>query len=397
MVRNRSNPRRSPGPDPEYRGVLPDGPVRGRGAQLNPPNRFEKLSLHVLGDHLDSLAAKPADEVPRIPGFPSSVGEPAPHNLLTTILPDRSRTAINHVDSPDLGFSWTLNPYRGCEHGCIYCYARPTHEMLGFSSGVDFESKLIAKYDAPDLLRKELARPSWKGETIVMSGVTDCYQPIEARLQITRKCLAVFAEFRQPVAIVTKSRLVLRDLDLLTELARYNAVRVTVSVTSLDNELSSKLEPRAASPKDRLWAVRRLASAGVPINVNIAPVIPGINDREIPAILKAASEAGATSAGMTLVRLPYQIKELFEEWLTRHFPDRRDHVLSLIRQARNGKLYDATWNSRMTGEGPYARHLAATFNLFARRYRLNGPRLPMNHEAFRRPADAAQMSLFESN
>lgn len=375
----------------EYRSHLPDGPVRGRGAGLNPPNRFERLSLHVLGEHLDHQRLE-------TPGDPDA---PAPgdrgRQVPTDVLPDHARSVINHVDSPDIGFQWSINPYRGCSHGCIYCYARPTHETLGFSSGLDFETKILAKFDAPRLLREELSKPSWTGEPIVMSGVTDPYQPVEAQLQITRRCLETFAEFRQPVSIITKSRLILRDIDLLADLARHNAVRVAISVTSLDNRLAARLEPRAAAPNDRLWTIRRLASAGIPVAVMVAPIIPALNDREVPAILKAVADAGASSAGYVLLRLPYQIKELFEDWLARHFPDRKEHVLNLLRQTRGGKLYDAAWNTRMTGEGPFARHLAATFNLFARRHKLDA-RLPsLSRTSFRRPADAAQMSLFAAD
>ncbi len=386
----------------EYRGGLADGPARGRGAQLNPPSRFEKLSLHVLGEHLDRAAAERVEHLDERGVVGGGVSEPgaeplakAGRRLETMVLRDDSRTAINHVDSPDVGFSWTVNPYRGCEHGCVYCYARPTHEALGFSSGVDFESRIIAKMEAPELLRKELSKASWVGEPIVMSGVTDPYQPVESKLGITRRCLEVFAEFRQPVSIVTKSRLVLRDLDLLQELARHDAVRVAVSVTSLDNQLAAKMEPRAASPADRLWTIRRLASAGIPVTAMVAPIIPALNDREVPAILKEVADAGADSAGYVLLRLPHQIKELFEDWLTRHFPERKEHVLKLIRDTRGGKLYDAAWNTRFTGEGPFAQHLAATFNLFARRYGLTRSRTRLSSAAFRKPADASQMSLFE--
>lgn len=361
--------------------MLPDGPARGRGAQLNPTNRFERLSLHVLGEHLNHIATERHD-------FDGG------RQVTTEIYRDDARTVINPVDSPDIGFSWTLNPYRGCEHGCIYCYARPTHETLSFSSGLDFETKILAKLDAPKLLRAELGKSRWRGETIAMSGVTDPYQPIESRLKITRQCLEVMAECRQAVSIVTKSRLILRDLDLLSELAKHNAVRVAVSLTSLDNHLASKMEPRAASPRDRLWTIQRLASAGIPVVVMVAPMIPALNDREMPALLKAASEAGASAAGYVLLRLPYQIKALFDEWLARHFPHRRSHVKALLTEARGGKLYDATWGDRMRGKGAYAEQIKQTFDVFTARYNLRHSLPAINTTAFRRPQDTAQMSLF---
>ena len=368
-------------PEPRA-GTLTDGPARGRGAGLNPTNRFEKLSLSVLGEHLDRIAVERHD-------FADG------RQVATEVYRDRSKTILNRVDSPDIGFKWTVNPYRGCEHGCVYCYARPGHEMLGLSSGLDFETRITAKPDAPRLLRKALAKPGWAGEPIVMSGVTDCYQPIESKLKITRGCLEVCADARQPVGIVTKSRLVLRDLDMLAELARHNAVRVAVSITTLDNQLAAKLEPRAASPRDRLWIVRRLASAGIPVTAMVAPLIPAINDREVPKILEAAANAGASSASWVLLRLPHAIKDLFDDWLDRHFPERREHVESLLRQSRGGKLYDAAWGKRMTGEGPYAQQLAQTFRVFAARYGLNHPRRPLNRDAFRRPTVADQMPLFQ--
>ena len=311
----------------------------------------------------------------------------------TVVYEDHARTIINRVDSPDLGFNWTINPYRGCEHGCIYCYARPTHEQLGFSAGLDFESKLLAKVDAARLLKKELARDRWQPEPIVLSGVTDPYQPIESRLKITRSLLEVLAAARQPVSIVTKSRLILRDLDLLTELARHDAVRVAVSLTTLDNQLAARLEPRAASPRDRLWTIQRLASAGIPVSAMVAPVIPAVTDREMPRLLKAAADAGARAASYILLRLPHGNKALFERWLDEHLPDRREHVLNLLRQARGGELYDATFTRRMTGQGPYARQL---HDLFARRYRLDSGLPAMTAQSFRRPTAHDQLPLFDA-
>jgi len=363
--------------------------VRGRGVGSNPANRFECLSLDVLPD---DAGPGPDAEPLAVEDWQDHAGR----TIRTLVLADRSRSVINRVDSPDLGFNWTINPYRGCEHGCVYCYARPTHEMLGYSCGLDFETRLLAKVDAPKLLRKELAAPAWRPEPIVMSGVTDAYQPIESRAQITRQCLEVLGEARQPVSIVTKSRLILRDLDVLTELARHNAVRVAISLTTLDNELAAKMEPRAASPRNRLWVIQRLAAAGVPVGVMVAPVIPAITDREIPRLLRAAADAGARWAGYVMLRLPHQNKQLFDDWLAEHYPQRREHVLSLVRQMRHGKLYDADFSSRMSGTGAYAQQVHTTFDMFARRFGLNEHLEPMTGESFRRPDASEQLPLFEA-
>jgi len=364
------------GKSPEYKDALPQGAVRGRGAGLNPGNRFETVRLHVLGEHLDEQAAQ----------------APCGVQVRTTQLDDSTRSIINHVDSPDLGFNWTINPYRGCEHGCIYCYARPGHEYLGMSSGLDFETRIIAKPEAPVLLRRELMNAKWKGETIMMSGVTDPYQPVERELEVTRGCLKVMVEFRQAVAIITKSKLILRDMDLLMELHEHRAVHAAVSLTTLDNELAAKMEPRASSPAGRLLAIRELSKAGIPVRVMTAPIIPGLNDRELPALLKAAAEAGASSAGFVMLRLPYQIKDLFLEWLGRHFPARAAHVESLVRQMRGGELYNTEWFKRHKGEGPLAEQIAQTFKVFARRYGLDGKVPEMNHRAFRRPGGLFEQS-----
>jgi DNA repair photolyase len=328
-------------------------PAKGRGAGVNPVNRFETLSLHVLPEHIEHITADP-DEPDRPP-------------VTTAVYSDRSRTIINPVDSPDLGMEWTVNPYRGCEHGCVYCYARPGHEYLGLSSGLDFETKIIAKRDAAALLRAEFMKPSWKGRTIALSGVTDPYQPVEAKLRITRAILEVCAEFRQPVTIVTKNRLVTRDIDLLADLARDGAAAVAVSLTTLDPALSRIMEPRASAPAARLAAMRALADAGVPVRVMTAPIIPGINDREVPALLGAAAGAGATGAGYVLVRLPYQNKAIFVEWLERHFPDRAARVQSLLKQCHDGRLYSADFGTRQRGTGPVAKMIADTFRVFAAR------------------------------
>src|SRR5690606_17272479 len=266
------------------------------------------------------------------------------------LLQDTTRSILAWNDSPDVGFDVGINPYRGCEHACVYCYARPTHEYLGFSAGLDFETRIMVKRQAPGLLEEALAKPSWRPRTIALSGNTDCYQPAERRLRITRRCLEVLAEFRNPVGIITKSYLVARDVDLLAELARHDAAAVVLSITTLRPELQRSMEPRAASPGRRLGAIRVLAAAGVPVGVNVAPVIPGLTDHELPSILEAAREAGASFAGMIVLRLPHGVKELFEEWLGQAVPERKAKVLNRIRALRGGALYDSRFNVRGRGE-----------------------------------------------
>lgn len=313
----------------------------------------------------------------------------------TRVFRDSARTVINPVDSPDLHMSWTLNPYRGCEHGCVYCYARPTHETFGLSCGLDFETKIFAKTDAPELLRRELARPAWKGEAIMLSGVTDPYQPVERAMRITRRCLEVMEECGQPVTIVTKSALVTRDIDLLGSLARRGAASVALSVTTLDNRLARTMEPRASSPAERLGAIRKLADAGVPVSVMVAPIIPALTDHETPAILKAAAEHGATGAGYVLLRLPYQIKALYLDWLAREFPDRASHAENQLREARSGALYQSAWKERQRGTGARAEQIAQTFAVFKSRYKLDRRGIALNSGAFQRPAaDPSQGRLF---
>ncbi|NOG54313.1 MAG: PA0069 family radical SAM protein [Planctomycetes bacterium] len=321
----------------------------------------------------------------------------------TRLYADNSRTLINRVDSPDLGFRWTINPYRGCEHGCIYCYARPYHEQLGFSSGLDFETRITVKYHAAEILRRELTHPRWAAEPIVMCGVTDAYQPIERRLGITRACLEVMAESRQPVSIATKNRLVLRDLDLLKSLNSHQAASVAISLTTLDPRLSACMEPRASCPADRLATIRRLAEAEVPVSVLLAPIIPGLNDCEIPRLLQEAAAAGATAAGWILIRLPHQNRFLFMDWLRRWYPDRARRIEAAIRQARAGRLSDASYGSRMRGSGAHAQLIRRTFNVFCERYGLHSydrsqtAAKQLSGAAFRRPQDdGSQMFLFEA-
>jgi DNA repair photolyase len=355
--------------------------VRGRGAQLNPANRFEPISLHVLGEHLDEISVEHEDGV----------------NVRTRVFRDHAKTVINPVDSPDLHMKWTLNPYRGCEHGCVYCYARPTHETFGLSCGLDFETQIFAKEDAPELLLKELSKASWMGEPIMLSGITDPYQPVERALRITRRCLEVMASCGQPVTIVTKNAMVTRDIDLLASLAKDGAANVAISVTTLDNRLAASMEPRASAPGERLRAMRALSDAGVPVTVMVAPVIPALNDHEIPGILKAAKEHGATGAGYVLLRLPYQIKALYLDWLAREFPDRAGHAEGQLREARRGALYQSGWKERQRGVGARAEQIRAMFEMFKRSLGLDLRGIGVSSGAFRRPlvrARDGQMGLF---
>jgi DNA repair photolyase len=292
-----------------------------------------------------------------------------------------------------VGFDASINPYRGCEHGCIYCFARPNHEYLGFSAGLDFETKILVKQDAPSLLRKELMSTKWVPQPLAISGVTDPFQPIERRLQLTRRCLEVLAEFRSPVVIITKNELVTRDIDLLSELSRHHAALVFVSVTSLDGELSRQLEPRASQPARRLAAIEQLAAAKVPVGTLVAPVIPGLTDHELPAILEAASKAGAIGAGYVPLRLPYGVSDLFDEWLSRHIPLQKEKILGRIRDLRDGKLNDPNFRSRMQGSGAYAEHLRRLFEVSCRKLGLDTTRPKLNTQAFRRPGPT-QIALF---
>lgn len=347
---------KDPANEPAFRDALPHGPAHRRGAGLNPGNRFEKHNVHVLGDAMDqqraeriadaqeAAAAGPSDRRHSVvlDAQGNAPDELPPVRVPLEIFPDKTQTIINRVKpTSDVPFDWTVNPYRGCEHGCIYCFARPYHEYLGFSSGLDFETKIMAKHDAPDLLRRELANKNWLGEPIVMSAITDIYQPIEKKLRIARGCLEVMAECMQPVSTMTKNTMVLRDLDLWQKLGERNVGRVTITLVTLDDELATRLEPRASPPTARLRVIRQLVDAGVPVSVNIAPVIPGLTDMEVPRLLEAIADAGATRVAWVLLRLPYQLKELFLDWLQRNVhPDRARHVESLIRQTRGGKLYD---------------------------------------------------------
>jgi DNA repair photolyase len=357
--------------------------IRGRGAAENPTGRFERL------------AYEPDAEAEL---WPDEDGEPRPR---TEYYRDHSRSILTHNDSPDVGFTHSVNPYRGCEPGCSYCFARPTHEWLGLSAGLDFETKIFVKETAPELLRRALSSPSWAGEPVAMSGITDPYQPVERRLRITRGCLEVLAECGNPVGIVTKGHLVTRDADLLGRLASHGAAVVHLSITSLDPALQRVMEPRASTPARRLEAISELAAAGVPVGVLVAPVIPGLTDHELPAILEAAAAAGASTAGFVPLRLPYGLPELFEAWLERHFPDRKEKVLHRIREIRGGALNDPHFGSRMRGQGEYAEQIRALFHVTCRRLGLNRERLRLSSARFVRPAppprkrpDTGQLEIF---
>ena len=355
----------------------------GRGATTNPAVRFESQATVPVDDGWGSLEACFSELPP----------------LETVLIRDHSRTAIARNTSPDIGFDRSINPYRGCEHGCIYCFARPTHAYLGYSPGLDFETKLLFKPEVASLLERELRRPSYKPKPITLGSNTDPYQPVERRLKLTRQVLEVLLRFRHPVSIVTKSSSIVRDLDILGELAAQKLVHVYLSVTTLDPALARVMEPRASAPALRLRAVSALKAAGVPVGVLAAPMIPGLNDAELEGIIKAAAEAGASRAGYVLLRLPLELRDMFEAWLREHMPQRANHVLSLIRQMRGGALNDATFGQRFVGTGPYAELLSQRFDRAARQFGLNTRHSEIDVTQFRVP-DApaamaeAQMSLF---
>ncbi len=317
----------------------------------------------------------------------------ASRKLPTTFFVDTSKTILAKNDSPDIPFTFSLNPYRGCEHGCIYCYARPSHEYLGFSSGLDFETKIVIKQDAPELLREMFMKKSWEPQVISLSGNTDCYQPIERKLHLTRRCLEVFLEFRNPVGIVTKNALIQRDIDILEEMAKLDLVSVLLSITTLDQELARKMEPRTSPPFRRLDTIEALAGRNIHVGVNVAPIIPGLNDEEIPAILHAAADHGAKFAGTMLVRFPYAVKELFMDWLDRELPLKKEKILSRVRMTRGGKLSSSEFGKRMSGEGEIAEMIHNLFKTSVRRLGLNSDRYHLSVEHFRR--NPPQMDLFQ--
>lgn len=352
---------------------------KGRGASSQPANRFlsvhRQLDLEHVADDEEYLAA---------------LGKPP-----TVYYADDSQSIVTKNDSPDVSFRYSVNPYRGCAHGCSYCYARPTHEYLGLSAGLDFETKVMVKHRAPELFADWLTRPSWQPETIVFSGVTDCYQPVERELQLTRRCLQVAAECRQPVSIVTKNALVTRDLDLLSELSKHNCIRVAVSITTLQPELARQMEPRTSSPAARLATLEKLSKSGISTLVMVAPVVPGLNDCEIPSILAAARDGGAQGAAFVLLRLPWSVEEVFFQWLDRFVPDQAEKVRTRICSTRDGKTNDARFGSRMRGTGQLAEQIAETFKVFARRYGLDKNPEPLDCSHFRPPRRlGGQLQLF---
>jgi len=363
-----------------------DGALRGRGATANPANRFDRLHYERDDEAIESARASDAA---------AELSSPTPRHPETLFLRDPTRKIISWNSSPDVPFDASVNPYRGCEHGCIYCYARPGHEFLGFSAGLDFETRILVKENAPELLRRELMSPKWKPQLIGLSGVTDPYQPIERKTKITRRVLEVLAEFRNPVGIITKNALIRRDIDVLKELAECGAVSVNLSITTLDPDLHRVLEPRTSSPAMRLDAIRALADAGIPVGVNVAPVIAGLNCHEIPSILEAAAVAGARTAGHIVLRLPHGVKTLFEGWLQAHRPERAGKILSRLRSMRGGELNDPRFGHRMKGGGVYAQQIHDLFDISLRKAGLSRERTTPTAEFFRRPP-APQLEMFDA-
>lgn len=360
-------------PQPEATAVAPDR-RRGRGAAVNMSGRFERQTVEPVDDGWDSL-----DDLPP----------------LTEVREERAKSLITRNSSPDISFDRSINPYRGCEHGCTYCFARPFHSFVGLSPGLDFETRLFAKTNAAEALERDLSAPGYVARTVALGTATDPYQPIERERRLTRAVLEVLDRTNHPVGIVTKSALVLRDLDILSRMAERGLVKVAISVTTLDRRLARAMEPRASTPPRRLEAIRGLAEAGIPVNVMVAPVVPALNDGEIEAILSAAAAAGATEAGYVLLRLPLEVAPIFKDWLARAYPDRFRHVMSIVRAMRGGKDYDAEFGRRMTGAGPYAWTLGRRFELAAKRLGLNARRSKLRTDLFEPPVPVGgQLSLF---
>ena len=346
-------------------------PIRGRGSAHNPKNRFLDTELEYDVDNETGRLDKPN----------------------TVLLRDHTSNIISTNNSPDIGFDVSINPYRGCEHGCVYCYARPSHEFLGMSAGLDFESKIVVKYDAAKLLRKTLSDKKWKPQTLAMSGVTDPYQPIEKKLRITRGCVEVLAECNHPLVIITKNYLVTRDMDYLAKLAEIGAVKVVLSITSLDKIITDTMEPRTSRPQKRLKAVRELTEAGIPVHVNIAPVIPGLTDNEIVPIMEASADAGAISVSCNIVRLPYGVKDIFVKWLEGHHPNRKEKVINRIKSLREGKLNRSEFGERFRGVGPYADQISQMVEIHSKKLGMNQNRIPLSCDHFKRP-QTDQLTLF---
>ncbi len=359
--------------------VTPAPPRKGRGAATQPDSRYAAWQREAVADGWWNDA---------------EAGEVTP--LTTEVIADTAKSVITYNDSPDIPYDRSINPYRGCEHGCAYCFARPSHAYLGLSPGLDFETKLACKFDAAERLREELAKRSYLCQPVALGINTDAWQPVERRLRVTRGVLEVLHATRHPVTIVTKSALILRDLDLLADMAKAQLVHVALSITTLDSELARALEPRAPSPQRRLAVIAALAEAGIPTAVMVAPLIPALTDHELESILAAAAQAGASSAGYILLRLPHEVRPLFEDWLQTHVPGRASHVYSLLRQMHGGKEYDSTFGQRQRGSGPLADIIAQRYRSALKRYGLDQPELPLNVSAFTPPAspDARQASLF---
>ncbi|RZL48594.1 MAG: PA0069 family radical SAM protein [Pedobacter sp.] len=349
-----------------------DNYLNGRGAQFNSSNKFLKNSL--AKEH------------------PEGIDDWEEPNSKTTFIIGKSKSVVNKVESPDVGMAYSLNPYQGCEHGCIYCYARNSHEYWGFSAGLDFERKIIVKQDAPELFKKFLEKKGWDATPISLSGNTDCYQPAERKFRLTRQLLEIALEYKQPITMITKNALILRDLDILQDLAKLKLSAVYVSITSLDEKLRLKLEPRTTTAKQRLKIIEELTKVGLPTGVMAAPMIPGLNDYEMPAILKASADNGAKSAGYTVVRLNGVINKIFEDWLRKNFPDRFDKVWHQIQNCHNGNVNDSRFGTRMRGEGNFAEMIRNTFKLHCRLNGLNNVRSELDQTLFKVPK--AQMSLF---
>lgn len=353
--------------------------AKGRGAQIKPPNRFDRIQYEDDWEHIE------LDN-----DYMQSC-----RSIKTVYLPDDSQSIVAENDSPDVGFRFSLNPYRGCSHGCVYCYARPTHEYLGLNAGLDFESKVFVKHRAPELFRDWLCRPSWVPEFIAFSGVTDCYQPAERNFQLTRRCIEVALEARQPIGIITKNALVGRDLDLLKQMAAFGVINVSLSITTLDESLARTMEPRTSPPSARLRTIKQLNDAGVAVGVMVAPIIPGLNDSEIPAILQAAANAGAHSASYILLRLPHNVRPVFVDWLDRNLPLKKERIESRIRSTRDGEMNDAEFGRRMRGQGPLADQIKQTFQVFARKYSLDKKPPPLETAHFTPPTcSSGQLRLF---
>ena len=344
--------------------------IKGRGSNLNPGNRFDKIDIVLDEDEINNGRVNK-----------------------TVFYRDSSKSIITYNDSPDIGMNASINPYRGCEHGCIYCYARPTHEFLGLSAGLDFETKIFVKENAPVLLRKELSSRSWKPQPIMLSGNTDCYQPAERHFKITRSCLEVMAEFRNPVGIVTKNRLIIRDIDVLQDMVSFNCASVAISVTTLDSTLANIMEPRTSQPNVRIDTIRKLSEAGIPVMVLIAPVIPGLTDHEIPGIIKQVVDAGAIKVGYVMLRLPYGVKDLFQDWLERHFPNKVNKVIHRIQSVREGGLNSANFGERMRGTGIFAKQVEDMFKVACRKHGIYSNKIELTTEYFRRSVKN-QLNLF---